>query len=60
MEKTETEKELFSLKDVCAKTGKCYRTIHRYARMGKIKTIRLGASVMVPKAELLRITTRGF
>ncbi len=60
MEKTEIEKELFSLKDVCAKIGLCYRTVHRATREGKIKTVRLGASVMVPKAELRRIVEKGF
>lgn len=60
MEKAETEKELFSIKDLCNKTGKCYRTIHRRIREGKITVIRLGASVMIPRREVQRILTKGF
>lgn len=60
MGKSETEKELFSIKDLCDKTGKCYRTIHRRIREGKITVVRLGASVMIPKREVERILQRGF
>lgn len=60
MEKPEVEKELFSIKDVCNKTGKCYRTIHRGIREGKIATLRLGASVMIPRREVERILAKGF
>jgi excisionase family DNA binding protein len=60
MQKLEAEKELFSIKDLCNKTGLCYRTIHRRIREGKIATLRLGASVMIPRREVERIVTKGF
>jgi excisionase family DNA binding protein len=60
MQQTETGKELYSIRELCEKTGKCYRTIHRRIREGKITTLRLGASVMIPKAEVERIIARGF
>jgi hypothetical protein len=58
--KPTSEKELFGILDVATKTGKCYRTIHRAIKAGKIKTIRLGASVMIPRREVERILQRGF
>lgn len=60
MEKPKTEKELFSIRDVCNTTGKCYRTIHRRIREGKIAAVRLGGSVMIPRRELQRIVEKGF
>ena len=60
MQETETGKELYSIKDLCDKTGKCYRTIHRRIREGKITTLRLGASVMIPRREVERILSKGF
>lgn len=60
MSQTETGKELYSIKDLCEKTGKCYRTIHRRIREGKITTLRLGASVMIPRREVERICEKGF
>jgi Helix-turn-helix domain len=58
--KPTSEQELFGLQAVATMTGKCYRTIHRAAKSGKIKTIRLGASRMVPRREVERILQRGF
>ena len=60
MQETETGKELYSIKDLCDKTGKCYRTNHRRIREGKITTLRLGASVMIPRREVERILSKGF
>lgn len=60
MQEADTGKELYSIKDLCDKTGKCYRTIHRRIREGKITVIRLGASVMIPRREVERIVTKGF
>ena len=57
---TEAGKELYSIKDLCNITSKCYRTIHRRIREGKIKTIRLGMSVMIPRKEVERIVAKGF
>jgi len=54
------EREFESLRWVAEKTGKDYRTIHRAARAGKIKTVRFGGSVMIPRQEVERILQRGF
>jgi len=42
-------KEFDSLRELSQRTGKTYRTLHRAVRAGKIKTVRFGGSVMVPK-----------
>jgi excisionase family DNA binding protein len=60
MQRTETRKELYSIRELCEKTGKCYRTIHRRIREGKITTLRLGTSVMIPRREVERICKKGF
>jgi hypothetical protein len=57
---TEAGKELYSIKDLCNITGKCYRTIHRRIQEGKITTLRLGASVMIPRRVVERIVSKGF
>jgi excisionase family DNA binding protein len=56
----QVEKEFQSLRELSQRTGKTYRTLHRAARAGKIKTVRFGGSVMVPKREVDRILTKGF
>lgn len=53
-------KEFDSLKELAERTGKTYRTLHRAVQAGKIKTVRLGGSVLVPKREVERILTKGF
>ena len=53
-------KELSTLREVAKAGGLSYRTVHRFAKMGRIKTVRLGRSVRVPRKELERILTRGF
>ena len=58
--KQTTEKELFSIRELCERTGKCYRTIHRAIRGGKISKVRLGGSVMIPRREVDRILQQGF
>jgi len=60
MQQTGSEKELFSIKDLCDKTGKCYRTIPRRIGEGKITVVRLGASIMIPRREVERILAKGF
>ncbi|MBZ5538234.1 MAG: helix-turn-helix domain-containing protein [Acidobacteriia bacterium] len=54
------EREFESLRELSQRTGKTYRTLHRAVRAGKIKTVRFGCSVMVPKREVERILARGF
>ena len=56
----QVERRFESLRWLAETTGKSYRTIHRAARVGKIKTVRFGGSVMVPRQECERILTRGF
>jgi len=56
----QVEKEFESLRELSQRTGKTYRTLHRAARAGKIKTVRFGGSVMVPKREVERVLTKGF
>jgi predicted site-specific integrase-resolvase len=61
VERPEAERELFTIKDLCNMTGKCYRTIHRRIQEGKITpVIRLGASVMIPRRVVERIVAKGF
>jgi len=56
----QVEKEFDSVRELAQRTGKTYRTIHRAVRAGKIKTVRFGGSVMVPKREVERILAQGF
>jgi len=58
--KQTSEKELYSIRELCERTGKCYRTIHRAIQDGKIFKVRLGGSVMIPRREVERILQRGF
>jgi predicted site-specific integrase-resolvase len=60
MERNTTLRELGTLGELARDAGVCYRTVWRYAKLGRIKTIRLGASVRVPRKEYERILTRGF
>jgi len=54
------QKEFDSLRDLSQRTGKTYRTLHRAVKAGKIKIVRFGGSVMVPKREVERIIAHGF
>jgi hypothetical protein len=56
----QAEKEFESLRWLSQKTGKTYRTLHRAVKAGKIKVVRFGGSVMVPKREVERILAKGF
>ena len=56
----QVEKEFDSLRELSQRTGKTYRTLHRAVKEGKIKTIRFGGSVMVPRQEVQRVLTYGF
>jgi len=57
---TVQQREFESLRELSERTGKTYRTLHRAARAGKIKTVRFGGSVMVSKQEVSRILAHGF
>jgi hypothetical protein len=54
------EKQIDSVGDVSAMIGKHPRTIYRAIKTGRIKTIRLGASIGIPHAEVERILAKGF
>jgi excisionase family DNA binding protein len=54
------EKEFDSLRELSQRTGKTYRTIHRAVKAGKIKSVRFGGSVMIPRREVERVLTKGF
>lgn len=60
MEQPKTEKLLHSIKETSAATGFCYRTIWRYVKAGRIRSVRCGGSVMIPAVELQRIVEKGF
>lgn len=53
-------REFITLRELAAKLGKHYRTIHRAHRSGKIKTIYCGASVLVPLGEATKILRQGW
>jgi len=59
-EKQGNQKEFESIRGLSERTGKCYRTIHRAIKTGRIKSVRLGASVMIPRREVERILEKGF
>jgi len=59
-DKQENQKEFESIRELAARTDECYRTIHRAVKAGKIKSVRFGASVMIPRQEVERILRRGF
>lgn len=56
----QTEKAFDTIKELSQLTGKCYRTIHRAVRAGKIKSVRMGGSVLIPRHEVQRVLTKGF
>jgi excisionase family DNA binding protein len=56
----EVEADFRTLKALAQRIGICYRTVHRAAQANKIKTIRFGASRLIPRAEWERIMQRGF
>ncbi len=60
MERDTTLKELTTLRELARETRVSYRTLHRYASLGRIKTIRLGSLIRVPRKERERILTQGF
>jgi len=59
-DKQKNQREFESLRELSVKTGKCYRTIHRAVKAGKIKCVRFGGSLMIPRHEVERILQRGF
>jgi excisionase family DNA binding protein len=54
------QKDFSTIKELSERIGTCYRTVHRAAQAGKIKTVRFGASRLIPRSEVERILQRGF
>jgi len=54
------KRQFRTLRELATITGKHYRTLHRAAKNHKIRTVRFGASVMVPEAEVERILQHGW
>lgn len=56
----EGRRQFHTLKELAEITTRDYRTIHRATRAGKIRTIRFGGSVMIPREEFERILQHGW
>jgi excisionase family DNA binding protein len=54
------EKDFFTMKELAGRIGVCYRTVHRAVQDGKIKSVRFGGSVMIPRQEVERVLQQGF
>ncbi len=54
------EKDFSTIKELSRRIGLCYRTVHRAVQDGKIKVVRFGGSVMIPRREVERVLERGF
>jgi len=50
----------YKLSDLSDATQTCYRTIHRAAAAGKIRTVTFGGSKRVPADEFERVIRRGW
>jgi excisionase family DNA binding protein len=57
---TEVQPEFVTLKELAGQIGTVYRTVHRAAQNKKIKTVRFGGLVKVPRREVERILAHGF
>jgi excisionase family DNA binding protein len=51
--------KLFSISESAERAGVAADTFYKWARAGRVKTVRLGDRVMIPIAELRRILERG-
>lgn len=58
--KTATQADFVGLRELAAKVGVNYRTIHRAVQHGKIQSVKFGSLVKVPRREAERILQRGF
>jgi excisionase family DNA binding protein len=52
--------EFYSLDDLAKRWGTSYRNLHRKAREGKLRVIRLGVLIRVPRKEVERVEAHGF
>jgi excisionase family DNA binding protein len=56
---TYNEAEFFSLPRLAKRWDTSYRTLHRKVQEGKLRAIRLGALVRVPRTEVERVERHG-
>lgn len=56
---TNLTKLAFSLKEGAGCLGLSRWTLISWARKGRLRTIKLGSRVMIPRDELLRLATQG-
>lgn len=56
----QTSRRFHALRELAEVTTKDYRTIHRAARAGKIRTVRFGGSVLIPHDEFERVLKYGW
>jgi hypothetical protein len=60
MKNEQATQRFHSLRELAVVIGKAYRTIHRAARQGKIRTKRFGGSVLIDPEEWERILRHGW
>jgi len=58
--KPETEGQFYSLGSLAKRWETSYRNLHRKALEGKLRVIRLGALIRVPRDEVVRVEQEGF
>ncbi len=52
-----TDKDAYSKDEAAQRLGVGYMTVHRLTKNGSIRTVRAGARVLIPRAELERFLT---
>jgi excisionase family DNA binding protein len=60
LSKPATQADFVGLRELAAKVGVNYRTIHRAVQDGKIQNVKFGSLIKVPRREVERILQRGF
>jgi len=58
--KSETQADFVGLGWLARKMGVNYRTVHRAVQSGKIRSVKFGSLVKVPRREADRVLQRGF
>lgn len=58
--KPATQADFVGLRELAAKVGVNYRTVHRAVQSGKIQSVKFGSLIKVPRREAERILQRGF
>ena len=58
--KPQTQADFVGLRELAAKMGVNYRTVHRAVQDGKIQHVKFGSLVKIPRREAERVLQRGF